>query len=832
VRYTGWGAFAQALFNLESSNSTAQTWAAERAELQDLLTTAEWESARASTINAHYTSYEVITGIWQAIQHLGFEGGRALEPAAGVGHFIGLVPNNLKPRTAWSAVELDSLSGRITRALYPGADVRIEGFENAKWPDGYFDLAISNVPFGDYGVADRKYRHLSIHDYFFVKALDKVRPGGIVAFITSHFTLDKKAEGPRREIAKRADFLGAIRLPGGRDGAFAANAGTEVTTDIVFLQKRDSSQSPNDTRWLSLKTIETPDGPIEINEYFADNPHMMLGEMRLEKKMFATPSPVLINTRPGDADLAIPDDLGFRIALAAQSLPKNVYRPPNKLIALPQRPMVDASGQKEDAFFVEGGKLYQRKEGVAIEPDFSAIDRAKVTELVAMRDIVNELLKPPAAGSSQARDELRRRLEATYDRFVKRHGPINKTVLTTSSRLRKDGTPITLRRMPNFSKFREDPDAFKVAVIEYYEETTGFFAKGPIFTHDIVRTPETPRIAEPSDALAVSLNQTGRIDLELIASLLEMDEEDARDALGDRIWLDPAGDVWRTAADYLSGDVVLKLEDARIAARDDGSYARNVAALEAVQPAPLTRVDIRILFGAPWVPADVYKTFLAETLSIKADGLTLGAVSKKWQFTQKPEIPASAEAQYATSRSSAKDVIEAAINNAEIRIFDANPDPNGSPIYNAAASEESNVKVAALREAFSGSPETGVEGWIWQDEDRARRLEELYNAKFNRLVPTVYDGAHQTMPGLARYIGTGPDRSLKPFKLNVHQLNAIWRIVSSGNTLIDHAVGAGKTFTMIGAGQEQKRLGLIRRPMYVVPNHMLEQVRHESRLSN
>ncbi|MBI4723985.1 MAG: DEAD/DEAH box helicase family protein, partial [Rhodomicrobium sp.] len=695
--------------------------------------------------------------------------------------------------------------------------MRVEGFERSRWPEGYFDLAISNVPFGNYGVRDSRYRHLSIHDYFFVKALDKVRPGGLTVFITSHYTLDKKADAARREIARRADFLGAIRLPGGENGAFKANAGTEVTADILFLRRRSDGEQPGEQSWLDLKAIETPDGPIEINRYFAENPAMMLGEMRLERGMHASPTPVLTGNRD--------HDLAAQIENAAQQLPKGAYRRRGEK-APRAVAEIDASHQKEGAYFIEGGTVFQRVAGAAEEQALSAADRAKLIALLEIRDTVNALLAPPGAASTEHRDMLRARLNRAYDRFVSRYGPINRTIQTVTGRLRKDGTPIILRRMPNFSVLRDDPDAFKVAALEDYDERQDTAIKTAIFTHDIIRDSAPPKIESVSDALAVSLNQTGGVDLAFIADALNIGEEEARDALGDKIWLDPAGDVWRTAADYLSGDAVQKLEDARIAAKDDARYLRNVEALERVQPAPLTRVDIRILCGAPWVPPDIYRTFLSEALSVPAEGLILSEISKKWQFLRKPEVPASAEAQYGTARAKAIDIIEAALNNGEIRIFDPGPAADSPPIFNAAASEEANAKVSAIRELFSGSPETGVEGWIWQDEERARRLEELYNFRFNRLVPTVYDGSHQTMPGLARFI-RGPDGEVRPFKLAPHQLNVIWRVVSSGNTLIDHAVGAGKTFAMIGAGQEQRRLGLIRRPIYVVPNHMLEQFARE-----
>ena len=373
----------------------------------------------------------------------------------------------------------------------------------------------------------------------------------------------------------------------------------------------------------------------------------------------------------------------------------------------------------------------------------------------------------------------------------------------------------------------DDPDAFKVAALEDYDENGDQAAKTAIFTRDIIRDQAPPAIENAADALAVSLNRTGGVDLSFIASTLKITGEEAQEALGETIWLDPAGDVWRTAADYLSGDVVQKLDDAQVAAKDDPRYQRNVAALERVQPAPLTRSDIRVLCGTPWVPAEIYRGFLSEVLNVKGDSLALNDISKRWKFQQKPEIPASTETQYGTPRASALEVIEAALNNGEIRILDPGPTADSANVFNAPASEEANAKVSALRELFSGSPETGVEGWIWQDDERALKLEELYNQRFNRLVATVYDGSHQTMPGLARYISPGPGQEPVPFELQRHQKNVIWRIVCSGNTLIDHCVGGGKTFSMIGAGQEQRRLGLIRRPMYVVPNHMLEQFARE-----
>ncbi len=820
MRYVGWGQFAQALFDPSPRSRNAEIWREERQALADLLNSEEWTAARASTLNAHYTSEPVIRGIWRALEHLGFTGGRALEPAVGIGHFIGLTPEPLREHVAWTGVELDPLSGAIAEALYPGADIRIEGFERAGWPDSFFDLALSNVPFGDYGVADRRYGRSSIHDYFFLKALDKLRPGGLLAFITSRYTLDKQDDSIRRQIARRADFLGAIRLPGGPNGAFAQNAGTEVTTDIIFLRRCLSEKAPGEESWLGLAEIDTPDGQVAINRYFAERPRMMLGTMRLASGLYSDAEPVLLGAAA---------ELEAKIAEAAGDMMANAFiaRSAVRQVSVPA-PITDRSveGIKEGAFYRQGGRLYRKIAGIGEAQALSSPDTAKVTALIELRDIVNALLANQAVGKAEDNDALRARLGRRYDDFLARFGAINKTVIKVSSRRRRDGTPIVTRRLPNLAAFRADPDAFKLAAIESYDEATDSVAKAAIFFRDIVQPAIEPPVSTASDALALSLNATGQVDLPLIAEKLQLSEAEAIEALSEQIWLDPEGDVWRTREDYLSGDVVGKLEDARAASLSDERYARNIEALEAVQPAPLTRLDITVLLGAPWVPIEIYRAFLTDVIGIGADGLTLNPVTLKWQFAVRPAVPDSARAQFATARAGVPEIVLAALNNAEIRVMDPGPDPQGSPVYNAAASEEANTKVAAIRELFSGSAEAGIDGWVCGDETRAANLEALYNRQFNRLVPTLYDGAHQLLPGIARYV-TAATGEVIPFALRRHQLNAVWRIVAGGNTLLDHAVGAGKTFSMIAAGMEQKRLGLIRRPLYVVPNHMLEQFSRE-----
>ena len=814
VKYVGWGAFAQDIFA-----DYKPEWAKERQALKDLLSPEEYEAARRSTQNAHYTSPDVIKGMWEALAHLGFKGGRALEPSAGVGHFIGMMPQALRSKVEWTAVELDPTTGAIAKALYSGSDVRVQGFETVNWPDGFFDLAISNVPFGNYPIRDTRYkRSYNIHDYFFIKSLDKVRPGGIVAFITSAGTLDKASGAARKAMADRATFLGAIRLPGGKKGAFAGNAGTEVTTDIIFLRRRMDGEPQGDLSWLETKEIKTKDGPAEINGYFANNPDMMLGEMRLTGTMYGVNEPVLIGS---------PANLDAKIADAAKAMPANAFIERRQAEKIEVAPEVDSQtdGIKEGAFYDKDGKLFRKIAGVGIEQKVAAAEAAKIRSFMAIRDTVNLLLARQSRGDKTGLDGLRESLNAEYDAFVKANGPINKTTINEWVD-KKTGKPRTTVRRPNLAAFRDDPDAYKVAAIENYDEQKNTATKAAIFTADIVASYERPTISGPADALAVSLNETGTIDMPRIAAMMDMSETAAAEALGDRVYLNPNGDVWQTADLYLGGDVVTKLEEARAAATINPAYARNIAALEAVQPVPLTREDIFAPMGAPWIPAGDYEAFLRQLMGVPRYArivLKLNPITKKWGFEEKPQWPGSAQAQWGTEDVAVTQIIEAALNSTPVRVFDTIrvPGEGEKRVLTPKATQEAQAKVAALREAWAGNSETGTEGWIWSDDERARRLETLYNSEFNRLVPIKSDGSHLTLPGIsAAVVRNGKP---VPFELRPHQKNAIWRVITQGNTLFDHTVGAGKTYTMIAAAMEQKRLGLVQRPMVAVPNHMLEQ---------
>jgi len=817
VRYVGWGAFAQDVFATHKSE-----WAKERQELIDLMTAEEYASASASTLNAHYTSRSVIDAMWAAVEHLGFTGGRALEPSSGVGHFIGLTPSNLAKQIDWTAVELDTITGKIAKYLYEGSDVRISGFEKTNLPPNFFDLAISNVPFGNFTLTDRKYSKLLIHDYFFAKGLDLVRPGGIVGFITSAGTMDKPSTTARRLIASKADLVGAIRLPGGRTGAFAGNAGTEVTTDIIFLRKRleGQEQSPETREFLDSVTVETPDGPTKINAYFAKRPEMMLGEMRLTGSMYRDKSPVLVGST---------DNIKQRIIDAAQKMPANVFvERGTETVDIGDTKELSDAAVKEGAFFLKGGKLFQNVLGQAVAQNATGAKLKRARMLLDMRDIVNDIMAIQSGrgkGKAESLPALRKKLNTAYDAFVKAFGPINKKTISIQKRkIKGEEREITIVKFPNLADFRDDPDSYKVSAIENYDAENDTATKAAIFSADILQQYVRPDITGPDDALAVSLNETGKVDIKRIAEMMQTSEDEAAANLGERVFLNPDGEKHEISAVYLSGDVVGKLEQATAAAEINPAFRRNVTALEAVQPTKLSRVDIRTTFGAPWIPAEVLNAYIANVLNIRGE-VRFEPITSSWIWTSANVYTTpSGQAAWGTTRAEADDIVIAALNSKKITVYDK--DEKGNPVANRTATEDVAAKVRAVSEAFTGDPTLGMPGWVWEDEARAQMLEDLYNDKFNRLVTTVFDGSHLTLPGLATSIAL-PNGQTVPFSLRKHQKDVIWRAILTGNVLMDHAVGAGKTYAMIAAGMEMKRLGLIRRPMYTVPNHMLEQFSRE-----
>lgn len=797
VKYTGWGAFAQDMFL-----NHKDTFKNERDEFRALVTDEEYEAARTSTLNAHYTSADVISGMWDAIQQFGYTGGLAMEPSSGVGHFIGLIPDAIAARTAWTAVELDPLTAGIAAKLYAGAEVNNQGFETLKRPSNYYDLVISNVPFGDYKISEKPYGSHSIHDFFFVKSLDKVRPGGVVAFVTSRYTMDRQDSSVRALLAKNADLVGAIRLPGGNKGAFAGNAGTQVTTDIIFLRKRAPGEAPfSDINWMETAEIQTPEGPARINQYFADRPEMMLGEMRLQGSMYRANEPVLVGESDG---------LRQKIAEAAIRMPAGAFgvrelRPPPV--------MAETAQGKDGAFFEKDGAIYRNTAGVGIAQKLNPEATQRVKKLIGLRDTVNALLAAQIARDDAAAKSLRGDLKKAYDAFVKKYGPINKEVTTVTKRLNKAGEPVVITRHPNLADFDGDPDAPKVAALEVYDAESGKATRAAIQERTVIAPPADRKINGPGDALAAVLDAKGRVDLNEIGIHLGVNTEGEVIArLGDLIYRNPNGREWETADQYLSGDVVRKLEEARSIAKADRSFARNVEALEKVQPPPLTATDIEVQFGAPWVPTEIYETFLKD-IGIYGPKVRRMPITGAYKI-EKRSVSSDLDAKYGTDRVAGLDVVEAAINNSKIVVRDRID--SETTVVNHEATQQAQIKVDAVRETFSGDREAGIDGWVFQDRDRTELLEGIYNRTFNNLAPRKFDGAHQTFPGMSA------DLTLRP-----HQKDAVWRTVQNGNTLFAHVVGAGKTYTMIASGMEQKRLGLITKPAYVVPNHMLEQFSRE-----
>ena len=793
VKFTGWGQFSQAIFDDKGDTANAEKWKSERVELKNLLSREEWESAKESTINAHYTSPEVIRGMYEALSHLGWKGeGRAIEPAAGAGHFIGMQAEG-RNETSWTAVELDTLTGGILKALYTGTDVRIAGFETQKFPNDFFDLAISNVPFGKTGPHDPAYNKLklNLHNYFFIKSLDKVRPGGVVAFITSSFTMDSKNDLARREMMKRADLIGAIRLPGGSQGAFKANAGTDVTTDILFLRKRgEADQIPDWAQdFQGLEEIETPEGPIAINSYFAQNPDMMLGKMRRIGTQYGPGEPVLIGPS-SDLDVRISD-------VVKEQFPADVFVPASRSAAesLNQSLDTETDGIKEGAYYEKDGKVYRKVEGVG-RPVVGAAVAKKLRSFMAIRDLVNELLNRQSKGE-RGLDNLRKDLEKAYDSFVKQYGPINKTQTTVTKRLTKTGEPVIIRKMPNFSVLKDDPDAYKVSAIEIYDEKTDRAEKTAIFFQDVLETNVEPDVQSPVDALAVSLNQRGKVDMTYIAEKLAVSEDEAAELLGNLVYKDPAGGQWHQASAYLSGDVKTKLADARAAAEADPSFARNVAALEEVQPPDLTRADIRLLLGAPWVDASIYKQFIEDTMGARNVDVRYLPGSRAW-VVHSAHFPYSSITEWGIdgptdgSSRSPKQIIEMALNNTSTTIKVTTGTGDNKVTYvDQKLTEEAAAKVQALRDAFAGDPKKGIESWAWENESAASALEASYNEAMNRIVKEEHDGSHLTLPNLADVISFGNGETGKIHRPK-YRMAAIWRIISKGNTLLDHAVGAGK----------------------------------------
>ncbi|HEX7362274.1 MAG TPA: SNF2-related protein [Bryobacteraceae bacterium] len=786
VRYTGWGALPQ-VFHPRVPGE----WRDTGGELETLLTDAEYQSARASTPNAHYTSAMVIEAIWNALLHFGLAAPvKILEPALGIGHFFGLMPAALEENAVRAGIELDSVSARIAKLLYPDSTIREAAFESVSFPNAFFDVVVGNVPFGNYPVYDPRYARQasltrSIHDYFVARSVDLVRPGGLVALITSRYTLDKQNSAVRQYLASKANLIAAIRLP---NTVFQANAGTEVTTDVLFLQRRTSSLSASSDDWLALKTIETQDGPAAINEYFVNHPDRMLGTPTLQGTQYQANEFSLAGT-------FCPQ----RFAELITELPANIYVPAAQhtgtgvALALPP---CDLESIKDGAYGLANNRLVIRN-GQTLEPvSLGKSVEIRIRALMGVRDRLRDVLRTQLANASE--DEIvraRRQLNAEYDRFVLRFGPISSK--------------------ENFRAYACDPDHPLLLSLEDYDPEVKRAAKTKIFHERTIEGYKpVERVDTAAEALVVSLNETGQIDWPRMAVLTGKSIPALETELTGLVFRNPEGNRWETADAYLSGNVRQKLRAAEAAAALSPEFTSNVEALRAVQPQDLEPGDIDARLGSPWIPVADIRSFLCELLSAEETEVSVSHAESiaSWavELGYGVKYAAANTTTYGTARFAAGTLIEQALNNRTPTAYDEVTGPNGEKrlVVNQNETLAGRERQQELKEHF--------QKWIWQDPARAERLARDYNERFNCLRLRTYNGSHLTFPGMSRAPLRGGDMA-------PHQKNAAWRILQSDSALVGHAVGAGKTFTLAAAAMELKRLGLARKTMLVVPNHLVEQ---------
>ena len=810
--YVGWGGIPEVF------DESKPDWSKEYAELKALLAPEEYEAARGSTLNAHYTSPTVIRVIYEAVGSMGFEGGRILEPSMGVGNFFGLLPENMANSQLYG-VELDSITGRIAKQLYPKADITVAGFETTNRP-GFFDLAVGNVPFGQYQVHDPEYDRLgfSIHNYFAAKMLDQVRPGGIVAFVTSRYTLDAKDESVRRYLAERGELLGAIRLP---NNAFRANAGTDVVSDIIFLQRREQplTELPE---WVHVGT--TPEG-FTVNRYFIDHPDMVLG------------TPTAESTQYGRQDYTVAPIEGADLSEQLHEAIQNIHgeytereiEEAERSDILPADPDV-----RNYSFTLVDGEVYYREGGIMARQDVSAAMTARIKGLMALRDCTRKLIQLQTEDASDAEIAAeQQRLNALYDAYTAKYGLIS--------------------NRENKRAFSDDSSYYLLCSLEILDEDGKLERKADMFTRRTIQ-PHRPveQTETAAEALAVSLNELGRVDMEYMSRLCGRDTSSANEKSQPRrstnpspgaasytatdsnssipaenkdvnsiaaelsgvIFRVPGTDRYVTADEYLSGNVREKLREAEAAAKADQSFNINVEALKAAQPRELTASEIDVRLGATWIEPRYIEQFMVNTFqptywASRSMSVNYSPYTSEWRIDGKSAVSATdvnAFSTYGTSRISAYKILENTLNLRDVRIYDKIEDADGTErrVLNVKETTLAQQKQQVIKDAFRD--------WLWKDPKRRETLVAKYNELFNSTRPREYDGSHLTFPGMNPEI-----------ELREHQRNAIARILYGGNTLLAHEVGAGKTFTMAAAAMEAKRLGLCSKPMFAVPNHLTEQ---------
>ena len=787
-QYVGWGGLPDAFDDKKDS------WAKEYTELKGLLSEEEYVAARASTLNAHYTSPVVIHSIYDTVERMGFSSGNILEPSMGVGNFFGMLPDTMQDSRLYG-VELDSITGRIAQKLYPEASIKVAGFETTDRRD-FYDLAVGNVPFGQYRVNDKAYNKFgfSIHNYFFAKAIDQVRPGGIVAFVTSRYTLDSKDSSARKHIAERADLLGAIRLP---NTAFKANAGTEVVSDIIFLQKRDRPID-HEPDWVQLG--KTEDG-FAINSYFVDHPEMVLGELTSESTQYGREE---CTVRPIKGAVLV-DQLAEAIQHIEGQFTEVEVETPDIADAENERHILPADPDvKNFSYTVVDGEVYYRENSVMTQVELSDTAKGRVTGMVELRQIVNELIDQQLNDYPDADIKAtQEKLNTAYDAFSAKYGLLND---------RKNGR-----------LFEQDSSYYLLCSLENLDEQGRLKSKAAMFTKRTIRPECTvTNVDTPTEALAVSIGERGRVDLPYMAELLGTpgDYERITSELSGVIFKDPGADPtdpeagWRMADEYLSGNVRAKLRMAQLAAETNPEFAVNVTALEKAQPKDLEASEIDVRLGATWLAPEIIQKFMAETFQIPyylrhAVKVRYSPYTAEWRIEGKSAMGRGdiiSSETYGTSRANAYKILEDTLNLKDVRIYDAIEDEEGKlkRILNKTDTMLAQQKQQVIKDAFAN--------WIWKDPQRRIALVKQYNELFNSSRPREYDGSH------IHLVGMNPEITLRE-----HQRNAIAHVLYGGNTLLAHEVGAGKTFEMAASAMEAKRLGLCQKSLFVVPNHLTEQ---------
>ena len=787
-QYVGWGGLADAF------DPGKDSWAKEYAELKGLLSEDEYAAARSSTLNAHYTSPTVIRGIYDAVERMGFRSGNILEPSMGVGNFFGMLPDSMANSRLYG-VELDSITGRIAQKLYPQADITVAGFETTDRRD-FYDLAVGNVPFGNYKVNDKAYNKLgfSIHNYFFAKAIDQVRPGGVVAFVTSRYTMDSKDSTARKHMAERADLLGAIRLP---NNAFKANAGTDVVSDIIFLQKRDR---PADIEPAWVQLGKTEDG-FAINQYFVDHPEMILGELTTESTQYGREE---LTVAPIEGAV-LADQLAEAVQhIEGQYVEVEVETPDVADAEVERKTLPADPDVKNFSYAVVDGEVYYRENSIMTQVELSDNAKGRVAGMVELRQIVNELIDQQLDFPDEDIKASQAKLNAAYDAFTAKYGLINDK--------------------KNARLFDDDSSYYLLCSLENLDENKQLKSKADMFTKRTIRPERTvTSVDTPSEALAVSIGEHGRVDLPYMAELLGSpgDYERITTELQGVIFKDPSADAdepeagWQTADEYLSGNVRNKLRMAQLAAESHPEFKINVEALTKAQPKDLEASEIDIRLGATWLNPAIVQQFMMETFQppyrIRYNNLIqvrYSPFTSEWRIGNKSAAgmyDIMSTETYGTHRANAYKILEDTLNLRDCRIYDTiEEDGKERRVLNQKETMLAQQKQQAIKDTFAG--------WVWQDPQRRNLLVKQYNELFNSTRPREYDGSH------IHFVGMNPEINLQE-----HQRNAVAHVLYGGNTLLAHEVGAGKSFEMAASAMESKRLGLCQKSLFVVPNHLTEQ---------